>query len=463
MSLLPWRAAVLTLLALCGPAFAQSFDAQQAQIEASLDEALPLKTNEQRYEITRQGLAELMDLQETVVKEGWVSPRGWVLQCRPLGRYLRQWVDESQSLTRVYLGASWLEYWGVFCQPRQASSWSEADVRRLARATERAAQALPTEWRAVTPLYTYPKALAYFEALNRERTVAVPDRTCLRQAFEDARAGRGPVETMFATWTKVCPADPQRPPLEDGVLQEELIDTPLAAALASPVLGMDRWNVPARDLAGVLERKGSGVQIMVDMMRIQPLTFQQVLRQQVLLASLEKDATAEQRAAFSQELSKDVAVVESLEKQWGGRWPTPAECKDAAQALRQAAQATRNPEALNVLLHQISVTGLMCPGQAWSKEDWLWLVEAFRVTTQALPEGWGMARSQLGAPGHATRWLVDAQQRTERDRCIQDQVARAREEGEIQVMAWIQARARCQPAYQTTFVSTVEPFMGETK
>ena len=42
MSLLPWRAAVLTLLALCGPAFAQSFDAQQAQLEASLDEALPL-------------------------------------------------------------------------------------------------------------------------------------------------------------------------------------------------------------------------------------------------------------------------------------------------------------------------------------------------------------------------------------------------------------------------------------
>ena len=463
MSLLPWRAAVLTLLALPGPTFAQSFDEQQAQLEAALDERLPLETNEQRYEITRQGLAELMDLQETVVKQGWVSPRGWVLQCRPLARHLRQWVDESQSLTRVYLGASWLEYWGVFCQPHQAGPWSASDVRRLARATERAAQALPAEWQAVAPLYAYPKALAYFEALNRERTVAVPDRTCLRQAVEAARKGAGPVETTFATWTKVCPADPKRPPLEDGVLQEELIDTPLAAALASPVLGMDRWNVPARDMAGVLERKGAGVQIMVDMMRIQPLTFQQVMRQQVILKSLEKDATDEQRAAFSQELTKDVAVVESLEKQWGNRWPTPAECKDADHALRQAAQATRNPEALNVLLHQISLTGLMCPGQGWSKDDRPWLVKAFKTTTDALPEGWETARSQLGTPGQATRWLVDAQQRVERNQCIQAQVDRARKEGEIQVMAWIQARARCQPAYQTTFVATVEPFMGEAK
>lgn len=461
MRTLPWSLALLTLAAVGSPAGAQSFEQEQAKLEARLAQSLPVKTTEHRYEITRQGLAEMMDLQETIIREGWVSPRGWALQCEPLGRHLRQWVSEGKSLTRVYVGAYWLEYWGAFCQPDQVTSWSSQDVRLLARATARAAKAWPKEWGAIKPAYSYSSALRYLTALNQERSLTAPDRACLRSTLEKAATGEGPMEAALATWTTVCPIDPGRPPIEDALLHEELSDTPMAVAVSSPFLGVERWGVPPRDMASALARKDGNLQVMVDMMKLIPMPTQLVRRQGLLFRVLETQAAPEQREEFMAGSKADMAPLQALDQEWKDPWPSAQQCEQAGRELRRLAQQASNPDALHVIMHQISLTSLICPTQGWSNADRPWLTQAFKTTAESLPVEWTAVRAELGKPGQAEAWLKHVRQQEPRRQCILEQAAQARADGDVQGVAWLRARARCQPSYQTVFPADVRQPKGE--
>lgn len=456
-----WMAGALLCLAL--PATAQSFDEQQVALSKRLEGLTPVVTTDQRYEVSKQGFAELLDFQETVVEQGWVSPRGWILQCRPLKKYLNQWVDESQSLTRVYLGAFWLEYWGVRCDASLDRPWSSSDVRRLARAADRAAKALPEEWQGVAPLYAYRPVLAYLKALNRDRSLEVSDRVCVRQLLEAVEAGTRPMEAALASSVKACPVDPGRPPLTDGLAEDAVADTPLAASLETPFLGLNQWVVPAQDMATVMGRSGGNAQVMMDLMRVMPLTVQQVVRQQTLLSTVETKASAQEKQAFAQQAQQETKFLGGLLTEWTNDWPSAAQCKKAADQLREAAQGSENADALNVLTNHVSVLALLCPSQGWTRADLHWLQAAFERTAQALPPRWSPARRLLGSPGQAQTWMADQEKNRSRLNCLQRELAMVREQGDIQGTALLRARARCAPGYQPLFPQQVQPFIGEAR
>lgn len=455
---LRWLAILAAALALPAQAAAPPFAEQHATLDAELAQAVPVKTMPERFEITAQGLAELMDVQGTVVERGWVSPRGWVLECRPLGRYLRQWVDDGHTLTRAYIGASWLEYWGVFCKPSQDGPWSDADVKRLARAATRAADAWPAAWDAAKPLYAYPKSLAYLQALNQEGGIAVPDRACVRALVADARTGQAPFERAVATWARVCPTAPGHVLLEDGAVQEALYDTPLATAMASPFLGLARWSAEPNDLARGLSRPNANLHLMADLMRVMPLAERQVERQEAWARGVAREAAGKSGDALKAQARDEMNAQASPEDGWVGLWPTADECTATGAQLRAAAQAARSVPALQSLLHQITLVALTCPAIGWTPADRDWLAAAFARTAQGLPGSWRDARQALGADpaaaqADADRWLADHAQQAPRTRCLQAEMAAVRAEGDVQGVGWLAARGRCPAAYQTRFLT----------
>lgn len=413
-----------------------------SHLESSLDEQLrkdPLSI-QQQYEMTRQGLAETIELQGALLRTGALSPRGWVLDCGRLRQQARAWTDRTDTLTGVFLGASLLEYWVMSCRSRLQTAWTKADLRRIERATLRASRAFPASWPSVSAIYTPDQVREYLDLVNRKWGVLAQDRECSRQALRNSeREGWGLPRTVFES--TACKSQPFHGMLSDPNIVERLEGVPMATTLATSFLGLDRWVIDPETMARVLTVPHALENLIMEMIAVMPVPMVLQEREGWFAHVKNEDQSQDEAHPEIQALAASLAPVLS-------KWPDPHRCKHAGDQVRQSlAQANHFPLVLAALLSWPRLQAVCPEDQAGFLEEGL-IDKALVRVTRHFPQS--PARRALSAPLGATYLAeLEYQSPPARMKCIQEVLNTVRQESDILPMGLRRARAYCPVAYQT--------------
>lgn len=450
-----WIGAWLAGIALWWPAWgwAQSptppaVPAWQAQWEAQVAPAWPTPWGvDEQYEFSRQGTAELLWLQQQILDAGEVSPRGAIVECAALGRRLRTWIETTQTLSGVYLGASWLEQWGLQCRPRQSTVWTRSDERRLVDAIARVRQTWPAQWEGLHAAYAPDQVRPYVQAISRQGSLAVADRACAQQALRQWRAGTLAWEQASHVMQEQCTPSATRPPVESRLWWDKYPDSPLANALASPFLSLDRWGLSPDALVGVLRQEEANQAWFAEMAELVSLPSALQDRRQILSefarANLtdtqQKQAFAAQRSQWAEPLAQALDAVR-------GRWPSPEQCAQAGQAVRTWLAQTQDGDALLALIGDWMHASWVCPGQEWSNADQDLIARAL-VASQDQVGPWTVPEAlQAKLARHSAQQIVrdlTEQMPAPRLACVHAVLPRAQQSGLGVEQALRTARAQC--------------------
>lgn len=419
-------------------------------LESSLDahfERAPLSV-QQQYEVTRQGLAEAIEMQGALLRSGALSPRGWVLDCGGLRRQARAWLNRTDTLTGTFLGATLLEHWAISCRKQMTTTWARSDIRRIERAALRAADSFPTSWPSVAKVYTRDHVRDYLDRVNRQWAVLAEDRQCSRQALRaSAKEGWSLPRVVFESTD--CEGPPAHGTLSDPDIGERLEGIPMATTLATTFLGLDRWVLDPATMARVLPNPKTLENLVMEMTVVVPAPL--VLQEREgWFAHVDSDPPSKEAAAVEvQALAFSLGPVLS-------RWPAPGECRQAGNEVRQAMATTiRFPVVLAALLSWPRLR-VICPDEELGSLEGEAIDRAMEQVVQALPDG--AARQALAAPlGDAYLAEIHAQSPPARVQCIQEVLGVVQEESDILAMGLRRARAYCPVAYQALLGTGEEP------
>lgn len=429
-------------------AAAQAQQALERGLDAALGgEGLPRQV---KWEVSRQGFAELLEMESHIVGQGLVSPRGWVLDCPGLARYSRQWLDRTNTLTGVYLGASWLEHWSVECKPRQAQVWPRRDARRITRAVNRAVEALPAQWADVSAAYSPPEVKKYVRAINASGGISVPNRECAREVSAKVREGVLSV-AQASHRHRQCPASSEHGVLEDLAQEERYEGVALAVALDTPFLGLNRWLVEPAVLAGVVGNPDAIQMLLVEMAVLTPSSSVLAVREPwfahpavAALIQTQNDTGA----SHQENLTQKVAPVFV-------NWPTQTACQQAGAALRASIAETSSISFLFGTLALWPRLAVVCPQQSPSTQDQKLVEQAQLRAGQVLPPG--SARDVLMAPLFE-EYLAEFQSHhpPSRQACVSGVLEQTKALPDTLQQGLRSARALCPVAYQSQFHTPLE-------
>ena len=431
--------------------------AAQVAFDQRLEAMLPPLSPAVRYQMTQQGLAEFLTLQEQLLSTGAISENGWVIACDTAQGVVDAWVGRTESLTGVYVGAAWLEQLGVVCRPQQATSWTRTEVDQLARAADRASRALPAAWAKVAPLYRQRSMHRYLSGLNRQGSLELRNRACAQALVADVRGDR---LTVPEAWGRLnaCPVDPQHPPLSDGSLLERYPDAPLATLVATPFLGISQWASSPMVLAPMLAQPGNYRRLFLDLANTFPVPMVVQDAEAVWLDAFKATPVGPERQAFSTLYTDERTRLLNLALALSNKAPSAEECKQLGVAQRKGLVLLEHPSSWGPFLQNWQAVGVVCPDQALTVED-LPAIQAGweRTWRQVSPVVAQHAARPLPANAAQLWWAQQAQDTPpERRACLQAVITERLEHGYSMSEAWMAARSSCRPAYQTHFASAAE-------
>lgn len=448
------------LASLTGPALAQSsvpsLPPAQVAFEKALAKRLPPLPPAVRYQVTQQGLVEFLYLQDKMLAAGALSENGWILQCDAARSMTYDWLDQTQSLTGVYLGAAWLEQVGLICAPTQPTSWSASEVRRLAQASDRASRVLPPAWKSVAPLYRQGPATRYLSGLNRQSSLELRNRPCAQALVADVKANR---LTVAQAWGQLreCPIDPARPPLSDGSLSDHYPDAPLVTLVVSPFFGLDQWSSSPMVIAPLLAQPGNYGRLFLDLTGVFPVPPVVNEWETAWLDAYKAAAPGPEREAFSALYTDERKRMLALALALSNKAPTPEECQQLGQAQRQGFEKLQHPNSWGPFLQNWQAVGVVCPDQALTAQELPALQAAWERTWHDVNPAIAQHNPQPLPRNIAVQWWKQQAQDTpgERRECLRAVVVKRLAEGATMSESWMASRALCRPAYQTQFPTPV--------
>jgi len=452
---LGWVFGAMVLSGLALPSLAQDTirplpPAQQA-FDQRLEDAMPALSPAARYQVTQQGLAEFITLQEALMAQGAVSENGWVLDCDAAQATVAEWVNTTQTITGVALGAAWWEHIGLICRPAQTTSWTTSEIRRLAQASDRASRALPPEWAGADAVYRRGPVERYLRQLNRSASLDLRNRRCEQGLVAEVQANRLSVPEAWGR-QKACPLDPSRPAVSDEGLLERYPDAPLATLVATPFLGVERWASRPLLLAPLLSQPGNYGRLFLDMANVFPVPPVVHDTEAVWIQAYQAEKAGPEKEAFAALFTAERKPLISLAVALSSKAPSEEECTRLGEIQRAGFEELRHPSSWGPFLQNWQAIGIVCPQQAMTEKDLPALEANWKRT-------WQDMGSTLVTPvpefpvGVAQQWWAQHAPAASEGRraCLRQRVSAHLAAGYPLSEGWMAARAWCAPAYQTQF------------
>jgi len=443
------------LLSLALPVLAQDANRPlppaQLAFDQRLDAVMPALSPSARYQVTQQGLAEFITLQEALMAQGSVSENGWVIDCSAAHTTVAEWVDATQTITGVALGAAWWEHIGLICRPEQPTSWTTPEIRRLAQASDRASRDLPSDWKAAASVYRRGPVERYLRRLNRSASLDLRNRRCEQGLVAEVQANRLSVPEAWGR-QKACPLDPKRPSVSDDGLLERYPDAPLATLVATPFMGVERWASRPMLLAPLLNQPGNYGRLFLDMASVFPVPPVIHETEAVWIQAYQAAEPGPEKDAFSALFTAERKPLVSLAVALSSKAPSKEECARLGEIQRTGLEQLRHPSSWGPFLQNWQTIGVVCPQQALTKEELPALEANWKRTWQDM--GTTLSTPVPAFPvGVAQQWWDQHAPAASEERlsCLRQRVSSHLAAGYPLSEGWMAARAWCAPAYQTQF------------